>query len=141
MEKLNKTASQLANEFELRGGTDITGFGLLGHGFEMAEASGVSLRIVFDQIPLLNGAREYAKQGCFPGGAFDNKMHLENHVILPESLDEPDQMLLFDPQTSGGLLLGVPQEKLAVLLKRAEEIGQSVWVIGEVCDGRGIEVR
>ena len=77
MKRLNKTASQLAHEFSLRGGTDITGYSLLGHGMEMAEASGVSLKLELANIPFISGARKYAEQGIFPGGAFDNKKHFE----------------------------------------------------------------
>jgi len=140
MKRLNKMAGQLANEFGLRGGTDVTGYSLLGHGVEMAEASGVSLHFDFARIPFVSGARKYAEQGIFPGGAFDNKMHFGPHVEFPEGLDEPNQMLLFDPQTSGGLLLGVPREKLASFLKRARELDQAVWVIGNVEAGAGIRI-
>lgn len=132
MSQLNKTASQLAVEFGVRGGTDITGFGLLGHGLEMAEASGVLLHIEYSKLPFLSGARGYAEKGIFPGGAFDNKMYFEKAVKFSEKIDEPAQMLLFDPQTSGGLLFGVAQDKLAAFEKRAQEMNQQVWVIGEV---------
>jgi selenide,water dikinase len=140
MKQLNKTASQLANEFHLQGGTDITGYSLLGHGLEMAEASGVSLQFKFAEIPLIAGARNYARQGIFPGGAFDNKKHFETKVEFADAIDEPDQMLMFDPQTSGGLLLGVPRDRLDVILARARELDQALWVIGNVEAGRGIKV-
>lgn len=141
MSRLNKTAGQLANEFGLRGGTDITGFGLLGHGMEMANASRVSLHIDHEKLPFLGGARGYAEKGIFPGGAFDNKKHFGEAVRFDEKIDEPSQMLTFDPQTSGGLLLGVPGEKLAAFQSRAQKLGQPVWMIGEVRDGQGIQVR
>jgi selenide, water dikinase len=141
MKKLNKIASQLANEFGLRGGTDITGYSLLGHGIEMAEASRVSLKIDLAKIPFLSGVRKYAEQGTFPGGAFDNKKHFEAKVRFANPIDEPSQMLLFDPQTSGGLLLGVPSEKLDSFLARAGELDQPAWAIGEVQSGSGIQVN
>ena len=140
MSRLNKVAGQLAVEFGARGGTDITGFGFLGHAFEMAEASGVSLQIDFSALPFLSGARKYAEQGIFPGGAFDNKGHFEGGVDFG-NLDEPSQMLLFDPQTSGGLLFGVDREKLSALKARAQELNQPIWVVGEARQGKGIEVR
>ncbi len=140
MKQLNRTASQLANEFGLHGGTDVTGYSLLGHGSEMAQASGVSLRVDFSSVPFLLGARKYAEQGIFPGGAFDNKAHFEPNVKFPDAMDEPSQMLLFDPQTSGGLLLGVPRDKLDTFLSRSKELHQPAWVIGEVRSGTGIEV-
>jgi len=141
MKQLNKSASQLATEFGLRGGTDITGYSLLGHGLEMADASGVSLNFEFANIPFIACARKYAEKGCFAGGAFDNKMHFEPKVKFAESIDEQNQMLLFDPQTSGGLLLGVPQEKLDSLIARAGLLSQAVWVIGRVKTGAGITVQ
>jgi selenide,water dikinase len=141
MSRLNKTAAQLANEFELRGGTDITGFGLLGHGMEMAKASRVALHFDYEALPFLSGARGYAEKGIFPGGAFDNRKHFGESVYFDGNLEEPAQMLFFDPQTSGGLLLGVPQETLAAFQSRAAELGQPAWVIGEVSDGKGIKVR
>ena len=141
MKRLNNTASQLANEFKLRGGTDITGYSLLGHGMEMAEASAVALKFNFTDIPFIAGARKYAERGIFPGGAFDNKKHFESGVQFRASLDEPNQMLLFDPQTSGGLLLGVPRQNLDSFLARGRDIDQTVWVIGQVEEGNGIEIR
>jgi selenide,water dikinase len=141
MSRLNKTAGKLATEFNLRGGTDITGFGLLGHGMEMANASGVSLYIEYSKLPFLSGARGYAEKGIFPGGAFDNKKYFDSAVTLAKEIGEPAEMLLFDPQTSGGLLLGVSQEKLDAFKKRAGELDLPVWVIGEVRAGQGITVQ
>jgi selenide, water dikinase len=140
MKRLNKSACQLALEFYLRAGTDITGYSLLGHGLEMANASGVSLRIELARVPLVAGARKYAEEGIFPGGAFDNRSHFGHQVEFTDSIDEPDQMLLFDPQTSGGLLLGVPQAQLEAFLARARKIGQAAWVVGSVEAGTGIQV-
>jgi selenide,water dikinase len=141
MKRLNKTAGQLAVEFNLRAGTDITGYSLLGHAMEMANASGVSLVFEFANIPFLSGARGYAEQWIFPGGAADNRNHFEAHVRFADSIHKPDRMLLFDPQTSGGLLLGVPAGNLTSFLTRAEELGQPAWVVGSVKSGTGIEVR
>ena len=141
MKRLNKAAGQLAVEFGLRGGTDITGYSLLGHGLEMAQASHIALKLDFANIPFLSGARKYAEQGIFPGGAFDNKKHFEAKVEFADSIDEPNQMLLFDPQTSGGLLLGVPRQKLDSLLARAGELDQAAWAIGEVLSGSGIQIN
>ena len=141
MKRLNKTAGQLANEFGLRGATDITGYSLLGHGLEMASASGVALALEFNKIPFISAARKYAEMGCFPGGAFDNKSYFESQVEFAGSIDEENQMLLFDPQTSGGLLLGVPPEKLDAFLARARESDQGAWVVGRAATGSGIQVR
>jgi selenide,water dikinase len=141
MTRLNKTAGELAIEFNLHGGTDVTGFGLLGHGLEMAEAAGVGLEIEYSKIPFVGGARKYAELGAFAGGLIDNHAYFGARVHFDPAMDEPAQMLLFDPQTSGGLLLGVPSEKLEALEARARALNQPIWVIGEVKKGEGIRVK
>jgi selenide, water dikinase len=140
MSRLNMSAGELAVEFGVRGGTDITGFGFLGHAMEMADASGVSLHFDFAKLPFLSGARGYAEQGIFPGGAFDNKSYFEKSVTFAENLDEPSQMLLFDPQTSGGLLFGLGREKLSAFESCAGKLNQPYWLVGEARVGKGIEV-
>jgi selenide,water dikinase len=140
MKRLNKDASELALEFGLRSGTDITGFSLLGHGLEMAQASGVELRIYYDKVPFTRGAHRYAQEWIFPGGSSDNRLYYGSQVSFAPGIDEASQMLLFDAQTSGGLLLAVPSGKLDDLLRRAAEVGQLFWQVGEVVEGRGIQV-
>jgi len=140
MTRLNRDAAALAVEAGLRGGTDITGFGLLGHGMEVAEASGVRLRFRFERIPFTRGARGYAARFIFPGGSADNKLFFGDRVTFAEGLDDGEQMLLFDAQTSGGLLLAVPPEKLPDLLQRAAQLGQPPGEVGEAIPGEGIEV-
>jgi selenide,water dikinase len=140
MKRLNKDAGSLAVEFGLRGGTDVTGFSLLGHGSEMAEASGVGIRFFVEKLPFVSCAHKYAEMWTFPGGASDNCLYFGPRVRFAAAIAEETQMLLFDPQTSGGLLLAVPQKKLAAFLKRAEAIKQPIWVIGEAVKGAGIDV-
>jgi selenide,water dikinase len=140
MKRLNRGAAELAVDFGLHGGTDITGYSLLGHAAEMAAASSVGLHIQYSRIPFLSGARKYAEEWTFPGGASDNALFFREQVHFAEGLDEASRMLLFDPQTSGGLMLGVPAGKLEALLKRAAETGQELWQVGEVVAGAGIEV-
>ena len=140
MKRLNKSAGQLANEFEVRGGTDITGFSLLGHSLELANASGVGLHFTFERIPLTGGARRYADEWIFPGGSSDNRRYYGSQVQFAPEIDEASQMLLFDAQTSGGLLLCVPPDKLDALLARSAQLDQPLWVIGEVTPGKGILV-
>jgi len=140
MKRLNKTAGELAQEFEVRGGTDITGFSLLGHGYEMAHASGVGLRINYGDVPILSGARKYAQEWIFPSGSLDNRTFFGPHVNFASQIDDPSQMLLFDAQTSGGLLLCVAPDKLEPLLTRAKELGADLWVVGEVIEGDSIQV-
>jgi selenide, water dikinase len=140
MKRLNRDAGKLANEFGLRAGTDITGYSLLGHGWEMAQASGGGLRLDYDRSPFLKGASGYAAQGTFPGGAYDNRLFFSEHIHFAERFSEIDQMLLFDPQTSGGLLLAVPPEKLPAFMQRAAELGQPAWEIGAVTTEPRIDV-
>jgi len=141
MSRLNRDAARLAVEFDLHGGTDVTGFSLLGHGVEMADASGVKLIFHFDQIPLVSCARKYAELWTFPGGTSDNRVHFGPRVTFAEGISEMEQMLLFDAQTSGGLLLAVPQGKAEGFLALARKWDQPAWMIGEVTSGKGIVVQ
>jgi selenide,water dikinase len=141
MKILNRSASELAQEFGVIGGTDVTGFSLLGHGYEMAQASGIGLQFSFERIPILSGAQRYAQEWIFPGGSTDNQAYFGQHVQFDPQIDETSQMLLFDAQTSGGLLLAVAAEVVAPLLARAEEIGQAFWEVGQVVAGESIEVN
>ena len=140
MKKLNRNASALAVEFGLRAGTEVTGYSLLGHGLEMAAASGLCLRLEVAKLPFVAGARKYAQMGCFPGGAVDNRSHYGPHVHFATGIPEEMEMLLFDPQTSGGLLLAVPAQKLETFMQRARTMDQPAWVIGEAVSGSGIQV-
>ena len=140
MTRLNKSAAELALEFNIRGGTDITGFGLLGHGMEVSMASGLALELGYAKIPFVTGAKKYAMEGYFPSGGFDNRKHYRDQVTFLSSLGKADQMLLFDPQTSGGLMLGVPDQKMKDFLKRAKQLDQPAWPIGKVVEGSGIQV-
>jgi selenide,water dikinase len=140
MKKLNASAAHLAADFGIQAATDVTGYSLLGHGVEMAEASSVAFRLYLPSIPFLSGARKYAEGGNFPGGSADNRMYFNDRVNFADSIDEYNQMLLFDAQTSGGLLLVLERRKLNAFLNRANEKGDDVWPIGEVVEGEGIEV-
>ena len=140
MMRLNDGARELAVSLGLKSGTDVTGFSLMGHAWEMAQASRAGLRLEFARIPILENAWTYARAGTFPGGAFDNKNFYGSHVCFSRYPGEPEEMLLYDPQTSGGLLLAVPAKKLPALFEKAAELGQPVWEIGEVIEEKHIEV-
>jgi len=135
MSRLNRATAELAQAVGVRGATDVTGFGLLGHAWEMAEASRVQLVIHAAAVPLISGARHYAEAFVFPGGTSDNRLFFGPHVHFAPHISESDRMLLFDAQTSGGLLLSVPVDHLDDLLANAEAVGQPLWVIGEVAEG------
>jgi selenide,water dikinase len=141
MTRLNRAASQAA---QATGGvkavTDITGFGLLGHAMEMADAVGHRFVFEMNQVPLLDGVRQYAADFIFPGGAANNKLHYEHSVTFAPTLSDDQQMILWDPQTSGGLLLAVPSGLLADFEAACAEREQACWVVGYVTGGDGIEV-
>ena len=107
---------------------------------EVAQASAVRLVLDFDKIPMVSCARKYGEQWTFAGGAFDNCEYFGSQVHFASRLTEMEQMLLFDPQTSGGLLMAVPPQDLERFLDEAALRDQPVWVIGEVAAGTGIEV-
>ena len=140
MKRLNRDACKSARLARVRGATDITGYSLLGHGMEMAEASHVGFRLEYQQIPLLQNALPYAMKYIFPGGASDNRLHFEPRVNWKAELEDWQKMLLFDPQTSGGLLVSVPADCEAAWQQEAQLLDQPVWRIGKVVTGSGITV-
>ena len=140
MTLLNSAASELAVMVGVRAATDITGFGLIGHGIEMAEASGVRLEIQFEKVPFFEGAREYADLGTFPSGTLDNQRFFEDRVEFEPEISDQERLLLFDAQTSGGLLIAVPSEHVIQMTDRAQQADVPLWKIGEVRDGSGIDV-
>ncbi len=143
MVRLNRRAAELAGAAGLHGATDITGYGLLGHAEELARNSGVAIEIGLGAVPLLPGALDYARQGIFAGGLIRNHEYLvgEGRVRMAEGLDTSHAMLLFDPQTSGGLLFVLPPDAADALLVRFAAEGESIWRIGSVREGAGIDVK
>lgn len=140
MQTLNRKAAQLAVKFGAKTATDITGFSLLGHGWEMASASGTGMQLFFDQIPMFSQAQFLAKAWCFPGGSFDNAEYFGSHVEFDVNLTQEDQLLLFDPQTSGGLLFALPEEASPSCEVEARKQGIPIWQIGKATDTGIIEV-
>ena len=140
MSILNDQAAQLALEFGARAATDVTGFSLLGHGYEISEASGVKLRIALSSVPFLRNAYHYARGGFFPGGSANNLLFYEKQVQFDDVVDEYAKMMLFDAQTSGGLLLMIPASKWDAFSDRSSEMGVPAWPIGKVEQGCGIQV-
>ena len=140
MKTLNHRAARLIQQVGVHACTDVTGFALLGHAQEMAEKSGVRLRFYVDKLSFLEGARQYAEDWLFPGGARRNQEFYERWVDFAPGISEEMQMLLFTPETSGGLLIAVSRSKAQTLLRRLEEESDRGWIIGEVVEGEGIEV-
>ena len=140
MTRLNRHPSHIARDVEAHALTDITGYGILGHGYEMADAGNVALRLSAGRMPLLPGALEYASRGIVTGGAARNRSHLEDKVTFSGKVSEDVQHILFDPQTSGGLLLAVAPERAAELEARSAAAELSVWHVGEVIKGQGVQI-
>ena len=142
MKTLNKKASELAVECGCGSGTDVTGFSLLGHSLEMIRGSepGIGLRYEFDSIPFTPNYEKYIEMGMFSAGANENYNFYIENVKFADRIDENHQMILFDPQTSGGLLLAFHPDRADEFLRKAAEAGQFARVIGEAVEGSGIEV-
>lgn len=141
MATLNRLAAQAIQKVGVHAATDITGFSLLGHASEMAELSAVGLCFYFGKLPFLEGARGYAGKWLFPGGTNRNRDYYGCGVTFAPEIPEEMQMLLFTPETSGGLLIAVPAEKTPELEALFAALGRAVWRVGEVVEGSGIEVR
>lgn len=135
MSVLNRDACAAMVEVGVSAATDVTGFGLLGHLHELAHASGVAARVRFSDVPLLAGAMELAGEGVVPGGSRRNAEYFERWVGWADAVDAPARALLSDAQTSGGLLMAVPIERLATLRSALAARQIAAAVIGEVWAG------
>jgi selenide,water dikinase len=140
MTQLNRGAAEAMQEAGVRAATDVTGYALLGHAYEMASQAGAAFR--FDQraLPILDGALDYARAKQVPGGTGRNKLHLEGKVQLPDDLADEMYELLFDPQTSGGILAAVPEDKLRAFESALDARGVAHWRVGMVVAGQRVEV-
>lgn len=143
MTRLNRSAAQAMVDAGASAATDVTGFGIVGHAIEMAEKSGVYIRFDVRGIPLLAGAQRYAADGFLPGGAQRNQEFYAGSVGTPLQIDSrtPDdlQSLLFDPETSGGLLISIDPNHSETFEHRCRELGQPFWRCGRVETGLGVE--
>ncbi len=134
MSYLNKDACQAVLSVGVSGCTDITGFGFLGHAAEMAEASKVTLEIWSDNLPVIEESRELARMGIIPGGAYRNKEFLKGKVEMRETVAQEMEDIMYDPQTSGGLLISLPEAKTGMLLEEFRKINLATpfSVVGKV---------
>ncbi len=140
MVTLNRAAARAAVEAGVHAATDITGFGLAGHAHEMAEAAGVQIRIRMSAVPLLPGAREHADGTSF-GGLERNQAHfLADGRVRLEVADPALRILALDPQTSGGLLVGVPAQHAEAWDRARRAHGVTAARIGEVVTGAGVAI-
>jgi selenide,water dikinase len=145
MLRLNRRASEVAREIGINACTDITGFGLLGHAGEIAAKSRVRLDIAASAIPWLPGAIECARAGQLPGGVDRNREHFsgpsDHGATVSAKLDPAVEALLFDPETSGPLLLSVPPTRSGAMETMFGSANLPLWQIGEVRVGSGVLVR
>lgn len=135
MSRLNKAASEAMQKVGVNACTDVTGFGLLGHSYEMAEGSRVEIKIYSSKIPLMKNVIKLIQMESVPGGAHSNMRFFEKWVHFNNSIEKAIRIALFDPQTSGGLLISVPREKSEELLGELNSNAEiKSEIIGEVLE-------
>lgn len=132
MTMLNKDGAEAMQEAGIKSATDVTGFGLLGHLYEMASASDVQVEVYAKQIPFMAGVLEYAGLGLIPGGAYANREYLEGRVVYTEKIDDNLRDLLFCPETAGGLLMAVPESAEKEFLRSMASRNCNAYRIGRV---------
>lgn len=135
MAKLNRAASESAVEAGVTAGTDVTGFGLLGHLFEMCQQADVSATLYFSALPFMDGVEALAKDEWVPGGTFANRDLVLEHLDVPAEFPDHRLLMAADAQTSGGLLLSIPREKQSAFAVAMRSRAQEYWIIGEVHAG------
>lgn len=123
MRQLNQQAAEVMLSFGIETATDITGFGLGGHAYKMARESNVTIEISASSLPHFPGVPQLIAMGCIPGAAFRNSEYLEGHIAIEPGIPPIAEHLLCDPQTSGGLLMGVPEDLATQVVQRLHEKG------------------
>ncbi len=129
-----RKAAEAMREFGVRGATDITGFGLMGHAWELAKGSGVTIELNAKQIPLIDGALEMARRKMLTQGDKTNREYVGNDFLLDTDITKEMASLLFDPQTAGGMLISIAADKSDALLARLRETYAAAAIIGRVTD-------
>ena len=130
--RLNARGAEVIRAMGLKAATDITGFGLAGHVLEMARGSNVSVELETAALPFMEQAEELASFGLIPAGTYRNREHCSCRTTISESAEELRSLLTFDAQTSGGLLLAVPQERVQEACERLGALGEPAYVVGRV---------
>lgn len=142
MSHLNKYAQEAMMPSHPSACTDITGFGLMGHAYEMAHGSGLTIELMSSSIPALPAALRLAREGIIPGGAYNNMGYLEKDVVVSKSVPLELSDVMYDPQTSGGLLIAVNEKEVENLCRRLKDNGEEAHIIGytKKFDGKSIRV-
>jgi len=136
---LNKSARAAVREVEASAATDVTGYGFLGHLQEMLEASGLGAVVRRREVPVWERAVSLAAEGCYPGGLKNNRQYVGQKVIA-DGVGPDDLLPLYDPQTSGGLLVSVPEQRASAFVRVLEGYSALAAVVGEVVEGQTIRV-
>ncbi|NTW71319.1 MAG: selenide, water dikinase SelD [Eubacteriaceae bacterium] len=137
---LNKYAMECASNLEVHSCTDITGFGLMGHAFEMASGSNKHIEIFSDSLPLISRTLDFASMGIIPEGMYHNLDYLKGKFEFSASIPQNLQDVLFDPQTSGGLLLSMPEKDAKEYLKKMEEFTPYAKIFGQVTEKKALPI-
>lgn len=134
MATLNKEASEAMDGFGVSACTDVTGFGLLGHTFEMIEGTGIGVKIFVEKVPVIEQVRELASMGILPAGLYRNKEFWKKAILNLEQVDPVALDILFDPQTSGGLLIAIKSDEAWAMVDELRSKGIGAAVIGQFVD-------
>jgi len=137
MLSLNKAASKAAISANAHAATDVTGFGLLGHALNMVKTTDLNFVIFYKKVPIMSNVKKLASSGIAPKGAHNNLGFVSNKVVFPRNLSKEEKLILSDPQTSGGLLISLPQKGLKRFDQIAKKERMPYWVIGEATKGKG----
>ncbi|GFP76623.1 selenide, water dikinase SelD [Clostridium fungisolvens] len=140
MIELNKYAKEAFSNLKVNSCTDITGFSLIGHGYEMASGSDKTIEIFSDKVPMLPKALEYASMGIIPEGMYNNQDYLKNIFSTATKVSQEMHDVLLDPQTSGGLLLSMPEKDAKEYLSRMECYTPWARIIGQVTDKKDYSI-
>lgn len=137
MSTLNREAAEIIAGFDVGGCTDVTGFGLAGHLLEMARGGKKKIDLFTPAVPIIDNAADWAAMGMVPGGTFRNRRYCESGMVIPEQMDKIVLDLMFDPQTSGGLLISVKNRDVQDCLLAMQDRGIPAALVGEVTGDHG----
>ena len=132
MSMLNKTAAEVMSQFNVNACTDVTGFGLVGHLLEMAKGSKKDITLFTQKVPMLNNVLDFARMGMVPAGAHKNRSFFKELTHIDEAVDRAVVDLIFDPQTSGGLLISLNKKDAGTCVEKMKIKGIKAWIVGEI---------
>lgn len=141
MAQLNRTARDIMVKYTIHSCTDVTGFALMGHAFEMAQGSDVTIHLDTTNLPYYKEAETMAAMGFIPAGAYRNANYLKGHVALDKEISQPLLDILYDPQTSGGLLIAVAEKDALALQKELADQLSCAAIVGYVTAKQDVAIR